>query len=454
MQGFLILYILFVASVSLLSYKKGIYLVWLTFLFVPTIILEQPIKLRLSMETILMLGSVISEMRFNERRKYWNSFFTDNQKAIIAYLFLSFTIALLSQTVPLKVQFLRVLDEIAILLFVLQTFILVKNEEPPAFTLRRMVCWAIVYNIVYCVFFEIMVGINPAGMPLYILLGVDDNQFITDMIDSERGGMSFRAQTVYRHPLSLGQYMLVLLPLFLMKGKLIFKFVYAFLMCCLIVLSGSRGAMAPMILVLLLSFKSNVRVHLRKFALFLILLAIAISFVPDKQWKQFNRDIEPFIASLQFWDDQKQYENKIDGSSMEMRFNQFDAALKEISDNPIFGRGYGYRDYYIYMHNDLHPDLLGFESVLLLYLVERGWIGLLFFFVIVYYIYKLFKNEMADKSTIRYVFLGYILSIIMTGVRPLTLLFVGLACAISCGISAKQEENTAKMLETQSVGAE
>lgn len=452
MKGVLILYILFVASVSLMSYKKGIYLVWLTFLFVPTIILEQTIKMQLSMETILLFGSVVSEMRFEERRTYWKDFFLENQKAIIAYLFVSITIVLLSQTVPLNVQFKRVFEEICMLLFALQTFILVKNEYSSAFTLRRFICWAVVFNIVYCVFFEVMVGINPAGMPLYILLGEDDNQFITDMIDSERGGMSFRAQTVYRHPLSLGQYMLVMLPLFLMKGKLILKFIIAFLICCLIVLSGSRGAMAPMIIVLFLSFKSNIGANLRKFALFLVGVAVAISFVPDKQWKQFNRDIEPFVASLQFWDDQKQYENKIDGSSMEMRFNQFDAALKEIEENPVFGRGYGYRDYYIYLHNDLHPDLLGFESVLLLYLVERGWIGLLFFFFIAYYIYKLFRNELTDKSTIRYVFIGYLLSIIMTGVRPLTLLFVCLSCIIAYGVSKKQEEQLVANMELQNAG--
>lgn len=448
------MYILFVASVSILSYKKGVYLIWLTFLLVPTIILEQTIKLNLSMETILLLGSVISELRYTERRTYWKKFFTDNQKAIIAYLFVSFTIVLLSQTVPMKVQFVRVLDEIAMLLFILQSFLLVKNEENTTRVFLKIVCWAIIFNMAYCVFFELIVRINPAGMPLYLLLGEGDNQFIEDAIDAERGGMSLRAQTVYRHPLSLGQYMLVILPLFFMKVKIAFKVVYAFMICCLIVLSGSRGAMAPMILVLFFCIKSNIGAHLRKLALFLIVVVVGISFVPDKQWKQFNRDIEPFIASLQFWDDQKQYENKIGGSSMEMRFNQFDAALKEIEDNPLFGRGYGYRDYYIYVHNALHPELLGFESVLLLILVERGGLGLLFFFIMLYYIYKLFRNEMIDKSTISLVFLGYITSIVMTGIRPLTLLFVGLTCTIACGFSAKQEEKIDDNLKLKGVETE
>ncbi len=432
-QGFFYLYIIISVSVSLVSYKKGIYLIWLTFLFVPTIILEQKVGMNIILETILMLSSVISELRHIERRNLWKQFVSDNQNAILAYLFVSLVIVFLSQTVPVETQLRNILTEIAMLLFSLQTFLLVKSDERCASVLKRIVCWAIIFNVAFCVFFEILVGINPAGMPLYILLGIDDNQFITDMIETERGGLSFRSQTVYRHPLSLGQYMLVLLPLFFVKGNQYLKFLFIFFVCFLILVSGSRGAMAPMILVLLLNLKSNVRVNFRKFAFFLVVVAVAISFIPDKQWKQFNRDIEPFIASLQFWDDQKQYDNKIDGSSMEMRFSQFDAALSEISDNPLFGRGYSYRDYYIFKHNALHPDLLGFESVFLLHLVERGWIGLLFFFVIVYYLYKLFVNDMPDRTIFKYVFLGYLLSIIMTGIRPLTLLFVCLSCSIIYG---------------------
>ena len=127
---------------------------------------------------------------------------------------------------------------------------------------------------------------------------------------------------------------------------------------------------------------------------------------------------------------------------------QIDAAFEEISANPIFGRGYGYRDYWIYMHNDLHPELLGFESVLLLYLVERGWIGLIFFFFMAYFIYKLSKKETISTITILLVFVGYLTSIIMTGVRPLTLLFVCLAYSVTCGIAPYKENDSDTLVES------
>ena len=206
--------------------------------------------------------------------------------------------------------------------------------------------------------------------------------------------------------------------------------------------------MAPMALVLFISMIKSSHIDLRKLVVILTVIVIAISSIPDQQWEKFTDKVEPFVAGLAFWDDEKQEDNDVSGSSMEMRFNQIDAAFEEISANPIFGRGYGYRDYWIFMHNDLHPDLLGFESVLLLYLVERGWIGLIFFFFMAYFIYRLCKNETISTITVLLVFVGYLTSITMTGVRPLTLLFVCLAYSITCGIAPHKEEDPNSLVES------
>lgn len=446
-KGLLYIYIILTAMVSLMSYKKGIYMVWLTFLFIPTIILEQPIKLHLPMELILMLGSVISEWRYSDRRSRWREFFLDNQKAIILFFFISLAIIFMSETVPKGFQLRRFLLEISMILFAVQTFLLVKDDETTSSRLLLLICVAVVFNIIYCIVFEMIVGINPSGMPLYILLGIDDNEFITDMIESQRGNLSFRAQTIYRHPLSLAQYMLVMLPLFLTKGRRKLKFFFIILIILLIFLTGSRGALVPMGLILLLSARNYMGHFVPKLLTLLIIGAIGFSFLSDIQKKNLEQKVEPFIAGFQFWDEKKQYKNDIGGSSMQMRLNQFDAALVEIEGNPIFGRGYGYREYWIGKHNDLHPDLLGFESVLLLYLVERGWLGLLFFFVMVFYIYRLFREDLSDALLLKYIFVSYIISIVMTGVRPLTFLFVCLTCSIAYGMAMRQFEDSDQLSE-------
>ena len=205
-KGLLYICILFVASVSLVSYKRGVYLIWLTLLLVPPIILLSGVKLKLSLMTILMAGSFISEMRYSVSRNNFVTFFRDNQKAILLYLLVSFSIVFLSQTVPIGYQLRRLFDEIVMLLFALQTYLLVKAKGEVSKTLMWIICGILLFNFVYCIYFEVLLGINPAGLPLYLLMGVDNSEFVVDMVESERGGLGFRAQTVYGHALSLGQY--------------------------------------------------------------------------------------------------------------------------------------------------------------------------------------------------------------------------------------------------------
>ena len=436
-RGILYFYILLVAAISLLSYKKGIFLIWLTFLLTPIMILVSGIKLGLSLMTVLMIISVGSEFRFNDRRRLWKEFLTNNQKAITVYICISLSIVFLSQTVPLKTQLHRLLDEFAIIIFSLQTFMIAKGNRLFSTTLMGIVSGVVIFNLLYCVCFEVILGLNPAGLPLYMYMGNYDDDFFVDAVDAERGALSFRAQTVYGHPLSLGQYMLAFLPLFLINGKWKFKYLYTFIICLLIVLTGTRGAIVPMTIIILMAIKRWLSVP--KLCTFILLLFVCVFFIPDRQLDRFNKEVEPYVASFMFWDDSKQKENDIKGSSMEMRFEQFDAANKEIEDNPIFGRGYGYREYWQMEHKGLHPELLGYESLIIYYLVERGWLGLLFFFFFAFYIYKIFRNNTMEIWAVRLVFVGYLLSIIMTGVRPLSLLFVCLSCSIICGLNSKLE---------------
>lgn len=435
---YLYIYILFIFSISLFSYKKGIYLIWLTILFIPTVILERSINLGLSMMTILVMGSVVFELKNKERRHLWITFINDNQRAVILYFIISLFTVFFSQTVPITYQFRYFFVELTILVFSIQTVLCLRDNKKAVSVLKLIVVSAIIYNLLFCIIFELIIGVNPAGMPLYIMLGIDDNQFITDMIDYERGNLSFRAQTVYRHPLSLGQYMLVLLPLFLTKGNRIINLILVAMICFIVVLTGSRGAIFPLVLIILISQVGQLGNILRKLVFLLPIIVLMLCFIPSKIMNDFDKSIEPYIVSLQFWDDQKQKDSGIEGSSMELRINQFEAALNEISDNPILGRGYGYRDYWIEKHNDLHPELLGFESILLLYLVERGWLGLIYFFLLSIYVYKKYRENTSDKSIIMLIFGGFMLSIVMTGIRPLTILFVCLSCSIACGISRKQ----------------
>lgn len=212
------------------------------------------------------------------------------------------------------------------------------------------------------------------------------------------------------------------------------------MICVLIFLSGSRGALVPMALILFLEFIRDSQKYLIKFMFVLLFVPFVVFIIPDRQLSEFNKRIEPFVAGLMFWDDQKQKDNDMGGSSMELRIDQWNASLDEIGDNVLFGRGLGYREYWQDKHNgSVHPNLLGYESVLIYYIVERGLVGLLFFFVMIGYLYNIFKNMTKERHLLNLLFGGYLLSIIMTGVRPLTLLIVCLSASIVCSFSPRHK---------------
>jgi hypothetical protein len=355
--------------------------------------------------------------------------------AIIVYLSFSLMAIMLSSTTPIGTQIRLMLAEVIIMLFSIQTYLLFKVNPPACKVMLTILGGVFLFNVFYCVFFEIILRVNPAGLPLYILLDVDDNDFLMDMIDTERGTMDFRLQSVYGHPNSLGQYLVVLFPLLFMKTKINYRWLLIIIVCTLIFFTGSRSAIVPMVLVLILNLRYDVSSLVRKTFLLLVIGVFSIALLPDRQWKNINDMVGPFVTILQFWDDEKQANSDIEGSTMEMRFNQFDAANKEIENNPFFGQGLGYREYWQAKHNSLHPDLLGYESILIYYLVERGWLGLFFFFLLLYYIYRnIFIKSTYERKTILIIFSSYLLSLVMIGVRPLSFLFVCLASSMVCGL--------------------
>ena len=135
----LYLYILFVASVSYYSYKKGCYLVWLTVLLFPPIILFMGTKIKIPFIHVLMLPSVLLELRYYKNRLLYNGFIVQHKKAILFYLIFLLCIVLMSQTVPILTQLKIFINEIIFLSFALQTFLLATNNRKAAVGLLIMI---------------------------------------------------------------------------------------------------------------------------------------------------------------------------------------------------------------------------------------------------------------------------------------------------------------------------
>lgn len=450
LKGILILYILIVLLLGLVSHKKSIYLVWLTLLVTPIIILVHGVKLHLSFMSCLMLCSIFVWIRFPNNRIYFIQFIKEHSKALLLYIFISLSIVCLSQTTPIINQLRLLLSELIVVLYSIHIFCFLKHSRNSSKMLLSIICGIFCFMAVYCTFFEIFLRMNPAGLPLYMVLGIDDNQFMIDMNDQIRGNMEFRLQGTYGHPNSLGQYYAILFPILFSKEiKIHFRLFFIIIVVGMIVLTGSRSAIVPMSVVLLLGGLGFTNRILPKILIFVILFPVLIMLIPERQMEKIEDQVAPFVASLAFWDDKIQKENDISGSSMEMRIQQWDAALKETSSNPLFGQGLGYREYWQDKHNDAHPDLLGYESILLYYLVERGWVGLIFFFVMIAYIYSFFKKSTSDTKILNLIYFTYIAGYLMIGVRPLSFLLVCLVSSLICGLNPSINTSMSNILNKE-----
>ena len=137
------------------------------------------------------------------------------------------------------------------------------------------------------------------------------------------------------------------------------------------------------------------------------------------------------------------FESKSDvgGSSLEMRYMQYAAVLYHVQDSPLLGKGYhyflidmGWQDGFLGLRDD---RLYGLEGVTMVYILERGFIGL-FIYLLIYIslIMYCIKNKQIDRKLSALgisILTVYLLFANMTGelksVYP-TLLLMGMAIGI------------------------
>ena len=418
---YLTIYFIIFALLSLKSYKLSISMICMTILLCPSILANKIID-------YMILFSLISSFLNAKQWSCLYCFIIQHKIALGIYCLVSFCIIFFSEIVPFTNQFHTFRGNFLKIILVIEIFLLCKGDYNYSKSLLLLICICVMSNVVYSVIFEIVLRMNPAGLPLYILLGVDNDEFLVDMIDSGRGMFDFRLQSVYGHPLSYGQYFLVLAPVLLLLNNRIAKILLIACVGVIIFLTGTRGAIAPFALLIMFFMIEHLRKMNYLFVFIVVLLASVATIVVLA---------DDDLKFDMFWSDKSMASKNYRGSSWEMRLYQMDAAFDEIDANPMFGKGYGYREFFQKKFGGSHPKLLGYESVLLLHLVERGYIGLVFFFITIYYVYCLFKGNTQKTSMIVYVLFAYCSSIILTGVRPLSFLFVGLSCSIICGLMPK-----------------
>ena len=256
-------------------------------------------------------------------------------------------------------------------------------------------------------------------------------------IDGDNAGMMFtekqrfRVQSMFFLPFDYG-YICILVLLLHIYGVILNlekrNIFYVVLICCLfgILTCGCRTILFCTIfgVVIFLLFAYKFKRFIRIFFLFLLLFVIAYSFIP-----LVNEKIDSIVTIFD-------KNSEVDGSSLEMRKTQFYAVLFHIKDSLLFGRGYGYFSIDLGWGKGkeflVDPDLFGLEGVVLSYLLEKGFVGLvlyLFFYISLFSYCLRYRSKSKLSSALGLAFLStYFAFANMTGelnsVYP-TLLLMG-----------------------------
>ena len=257
--------------------------------------------------------------------------------------------------------------------------------------------------------YNYLIGFNP--YIAFVSMITDSNDMSNVFMDEERGFILGRVSSTFIHPLLLGQTSIVFFTyvLFVEKSK-VKKAASLFFWGLMIVLCGSRSALIPLFVVLVIYAFLGVKGKIVKnTTLLLLFIAVGISFIP----KDYQETAKGFLF---FWDDSYAKETNIKGSSFEMRIGQFDNAFGIIKDNVLFGKGVGY----VSQHGDKHPQMLGYESFIFQYIIDGGILGLFTFCSFLFILYmNLLKRckRRKEYGMAHSLCLGYYLNILFTGIQ-------------------------------------
>ena len=356
--------------------------------------------------------------------------------SLFFYLCTCVLLLLFSTAVPCIMQIRYYKNEFFEFLLLIVTWYCLRSDRDTVLSLLKVLVVCLLLNAFYG-FYSVIVGVNIFATPLNILLGVDIDNAV-DMINQSRGFLSFRLQSLFEHPLTLAQCYLLLLPAILWNKKYFSKRSYIAIVITItisIFLTGSRSALFPLVLMFLYFFISYLRKK-RKYVFPFFCIVICSMFLlnsiqtEDREYKDVVQSIK---ASVFFWDESLQKKQKIEGSSVSMRINQLDAMVDIISQTNIFvGYGRGFREVFAARSTKIDGKLLGFESVFLLKPVEQGILGLFSYFILIFYLWKLFMRKRKTREYITVLYSIFILSIIMTGIRPYSFIMLGLSSGLIC----------------------
>jgi hypothetical protein len=251
---------------------------------------------------------------------------------------------------------------------------------------------AVITILVICIYGLFLVRIPGMNPYLTVVLPLNKSEF-NDVYASVHGGRLFgRISSVFGHPMTFGVFLCMsFVFLYAIKKKIRYGFAYIIIAIIFVnvFLCGVRSCVGGVLI--------GIVTYLIMGRKFKITIFIVIAYFLFMNIVQNIPEFQNYIDSMADFNNEK---GAVNGSSFDMRYEQFLGAVHIVKDNMIQGLGFQWTGYYLATYGD-HPVCLAFESLIYMILCNNGILG--FFAWGMMLILILFK-KFPDKDTRNIVF--------------------------------------------------
>lgn len=319
-----------------------------------------------------------------------------NYNTLIPFLFLYLSLLVLSVLtwgMPWSIQFnmwRASIMQTCILSFVIWNLILIDVKS--MFYFRQAFTIALIISGIYCLYLIKMEGSNPYTSFLSAYFGMTD---VADNYSYLESRLSFstagKIQGTMNHPMTWTLFLCLSLIFTIAQythtKRKIFLPLFIFIVFNILI-AGARTGIAALIIGFVYYL---FRIKQFKLVLFAIILLVFASIIVNS-----SPDLSNLFSSFIDVSGQK---SDIKGSSISMRIDQLNGAIREIKGHELTGKGYGWTGYYLGL-NDTHPVLLAFESLLFMVLCNSGYLGIVIWGLFFLMIYRSHRILLANRTDI------------------------------------------------------
>ena len=244
---------------------------------------------------------------------------------------------------------------------------------------RNVTIGCIIIAVLYGLYLTTMPGLNPYMITVSLANGEEfnlayaaGNSGLSDDITLNEERVFGRISSVFAHPMTFGLFIgFALFYLYRNKKNMQNWLLYGLILLILIdiIVCGVRSVIGATIIAAMVLL-----LQLRDFKFFIstaivvcLLLWAFTTYIPS---------INDYLFSIA-----DQTSSDVRGSSLDMRLSQLEGCLKEIQNTMFEGKGYGWTGYYLSQHEEGHPTMIAFESLIIVILCNTGIIGILLWLV-------------------------------------------------------------------------